>query len=89
MIAQNPIYDSSLPPATPKTGKNYSVKIKVIEHGTTISDADLDREMRMAEKAYSQCDGVNFHVQLVGREEAPQTTEQTISFPSAQVGPCN
>jgi hypothetical protein len=76
MIAKNPIYDSSLPPATPKLGKNYSVKVKVIEHGTQISDADLNRELTMVEKAYSQCDGVNFHVNFVGREEAPQTIVQ-------------
>jgi hypothetical protein len=76
MIAKNPIYDSSLPPTTPKPGKNYSVKVKLIEHGVQISDADLSREFQMVEKAYSTCDGVNFHVNFVGREIAPATTQQ-------------
>jgi len=76
MIAKNPIYDSSLPPTTPKPGKNYSVKVKLIEHGVQISNDDLSRELQMVEKAYSTCDGVNFHVNFVGREEAPATTLQ-------------
>jgi len=76
MIPINPIYDPSLPPSTPKPGKNYSVKIKLVEHGVKISDADLDRQIKMAEKTYSQCDGVNFHVQVVGREDAPETAEE-------------
>jgi hypothetical protein len=76
MIPKNPIYDLSLAPATPQPGKNYSVKMRIVEHGIQISPADLDRQIQMTEKAYSTCPGVNFHVNYLGSTDAPATTVQ-------------
>jgi hypothetical protein len=69
--------DPMIAPVVPKPGDlNYGVNVKFTNHGLTVPSETLPRLIHAVEVIYSQCEGVNFHVNVVSETTAPYTTDQ-------------
>jgi len=74
MLATDPL----TAPVVPKPGDiRYTVNVKFTNHGVKDIPAEtIPRLIHAVEVIYSQCPGVDFHVNVVSQEMAPYTTDQ-------------
>lgn len=56
--------------------KNYQVNLRIINRGAKVDKATLEKQLLATEKIYSQCEGVNFKVNVVDTLETSWTNDQ-------------
>jgi hypothetical protein len=63
LLAEDPLYSSRIPQPGAKT---YSIDLRLIRRDFQMKPETLDRFIRSTERIFSQCDGVEFKVNVVG-----------------------
>lgn len=77
LLSRNPI---DAPPAKRRGTRSYGVDLRVIRHGIAVDSKVWARQLRAAERIFSQCPGVNFTIRVAGESSSAYTQSQDRLF---------